>query len=140
MYRRYDIWYDYYGRTRLISNNYSAAPFGNLDAAIMAASNAGILQSVGSDVLFVGGPVINAQFISVTDWASCVVVDSLGNQSSIIIPAPQTGIFMADGITVGPTTLAAIYAAAIADGYVNSLGNSPTAVISGLRYGRRLPP
>lgn len=137
MWRVYDIWLDSYGGTRLVSNNYSAAPFGNLDAFIMSVSNAGIFQSVGGTVVNVGSPTTPAQYISINDAASAVVQDAAGNQCRILIPAPQTGIFLADQLTVNPAVLASLLAAALADGFVLPGGLSPTSILSGVRVGKR---
>lgn len=120
-----------------MSNNYSSAPFGNLDAELMSISNAGVFQSTGGTVTNVGAFGSVAPFPSVFDVATITFVDGSGNENTLLVPAPQASIFLADTITVDPSVLSAILSAALADGYVNSLGNTPTSVIAGVRGGRR---
>lgn len=132
MWRRYNIWIDVVGNTRLISNNYSSAPFGNLDAYISSVSNATVLQSSQGTVTAPGGTPVAATYATVWYAAYCTVADAAGLESIIIIPAPQLTIFASDSITVLPSVLSALLAAALADGYVLPGGSTPTAVLAGI--------
>lgn len=132
MWRIYDIWLDCVGNTRLVSNNYAAAPFGNLDAELRSISNAVIWQTAQGTVTTFALVPANATYASVFACAYVTVVDSSGNEAAILVPAPKLSIFEADAITVTPTVLGDILSAASADGYVLANGNPPAAAPTGM--------
>lgn len=132
MWRVYSIWLDVIGNTRLVSNNYSAAPFGNLDAVLLTLSNAVVSQYSQGTVTSTGLIPVNAGYVSVYTAGYVTVLDAAGLESIIVVPAIKLSAVAADGVTILPATLAAILAAAIADGYVSAIGASPVSAPTGI--------
>lgn len=132
MWRIYNIWLDASGSTRLVSNNYAAAPFGNLDAELRSISNAVIYQTAQGTVTFFTSIPVVAAYQSVFQCAYVTVVDASGYEANILVPAPKLSIFASDGITVVPAALADILSAALADGYVLPNGSSPSSAPTGI--------
>lgn len=75
---------------------------------------------------------ISAPYASVKDGAALVFQTASGALVRITVPAPDSGIFMADNETVDPATIAALIAAVIAD-VVTADGIAVTAFVAGYR-------
>jgi hypothetical protein len=135
--RRSIIWVDSQGRTRqtLLTGN---APGGglslaNVEAQLLLLSNADWQTDFEGALGVNGAPApVAAQYPTVSDYAALVYTDAVGSLTYLTLPAPQAGIFLADGETVNPAALAALNAAVIGE-ILTSGGGAVTAYISGVR-------
>lgn len=75
---------------------------------------------------------------SVLTQASLVFLCANGTQVTLQIPAPQAGIFLADGVTVDSTMITSLIAACVGT-LVSSSASPATAYLSGLLTQRRNP-
>lgn len=79
--------------------------FGSLAGFVSALSNAQLFSApgIGGELTVSGDYGAVAVYESVTDKAVFSFIDSAGQAHRYTIPAPKTGIFLADGITVNKT-------------------------------------
>jgi hypothetical protein len=132
--KRYIVWIDSGGRT--VATIPCSDPN---NAALMAAlenhSNAGVLswfEGADNPLSPTTSPAI---FPDVVDTARLTFTDAFGSLVNVALPAPQSGIFKADSVTVDPAMIADIIAAAV--GHLCSSGGSlVTAYVAGLRNQR----
>jgi hypothetical protein len=75
---------------------------------------------------------VAAQWASVADYALLTFQTAAGALINVRLPAPQAGIFLADGETVDPAQIGGIIAAVVAD-VVTPSGAALTAYVSGTR-------
>lgn len=107
-----------------------------LRAALLGHSNADVLDWFeGVDNFTTSPSPTFATFPSVNDNARLLFEDGSGNQASITLPAPQSAVFLADGVTVDPSAIADVISAATTY-LVNSAGNTVTTYIGGVRLAR----
>jgi hypothetical protein len=71
-----------------------------------------------------------AVYVTVSDTARLLFLDSGGSLVTLNLPAPQASVFLADGVTVDPSAIADIIAAFIADGR-SALGNPIASFVAG---------
>jgi hypothetical protein len=125
------VWIDIGGRTR------QTVPCATPDnAAIMAAlqnhSNAGIQTWFEGPLQVLTPSPVATDFPDVADLARLTFTDALGSLATLALPAPQSTIFMADSVTVNPSAIADIIAAAV--GHLCSAGGGTvTAYVAGTR-------
>jgi hypothetical protein len=78
---------------------------------------------------------VSAVFADVVDLARLTFADAGGNLATLALPAPQLAIFQADSVTVNPSAIADIIAAAV--GHLHTAaGNPVTAFVAGVRNQR----
>jgi hypothetical protein len=100
---------------------------------ILAKSNADWVASWEGPLLANGSPAPTASaYIAVTTEAVLTFTTAAGNFATVRIPAPQTGIFKADGFTVDPAQITALIAQVLTD-IVTANGTALTAYVSGVR-------
>lgn len=132
--QRYIVWVDAGGRTRV------TIPCSNPDnAAIMAAmeakSEAGVLNWFEGPRNFLSPTPAGGVFADVVDLARLTFTDAGGNLTTLALPAPTLSIFEADSVTVDPTQIAAIIAAAVGS-LCTASGGLVTAYVGGTRNQR----
>lgn len=139
MWRRYQVWVDANGFTRLTLVNTVPAslvtpdPAAPVVAALAAKSNAAPLNDTEGTLNVVGSPAPTAGiFQVVSDCAALMFQDAAGNKTRLQLVAPQSGIFMADQETVDPTQIAAIIAAVVGT-VMTAAGGVVTAYVGGTR-------
>lgn len=132
--QRYIVWIDAGGRTR------ATIPCADPNnTAIMAAlenhSNAGVLnwfEGARNDLTPTATPAI---FADVVDLARLTFTDGSGNLATIALPAPVQAIFMADSVTVDPSTIADIISACVGH-LCTAAGSMVTSYVAGVRNQR----
>ena len=135
MLRRYMVWIDASGATRLTFVNLSASGTG-VQTQLMGDSNASVLNAV-ENTLTVYTPLSTAAvYPSVADAAILTFQDAGGNLADITLPAPVSSIFLADQVTVDSTMIAAIIAAVVGT-VVTASGGLVTAYVAGTRQRSR---
>lgn len=89
--------------------------FGSLIAQLNAVSNAFVReQSIGPRVTNSGSATV-ATYPTVRQTANLMFRDSgTGSMARVYVPAPISGIFLPDGVTVDPTTITSLIAAVTA--------------------------
>jgi len=128
------VWVDAYGQqtiTRVNSNGGAGAAA----AALYALSNAGIVES-WEGARTPGSPSPTAAaYQSIVDRAALLFLCADNTIMSTIVPAPQLGIFLADGETVDITNaaVATFATAAIASPLTNNAGSPVTTLVNGYR-------
>jgi hypothetical protein len=138
--RRYMVWVDANGFTRLTLLNGTGSLIGpdltTVQTTLVASSNADVLNSVESgltvNVPFPPGGV----FRTVGDAAILTFTDAGGSLVDITLPAPLASIFLADGLTVDITQIAAIIGAVVGT-VVTPAGGTVTAYVAGLRQTKK---
>lgn len=130
--RRYQAWIDAQGNTTLTYVNGSAG-LTTLVGQIKAVSNADVLNSVEATLNVNGSPgPAAATYPTVRDSAKLMFKTASGNDVTLLVPAPQQSLFLADGQTVDPSAAAALIAAAL--GVVtDEAGNAVTTYVGGVR-------
>lgn len=134
--RRTTIWIDAQGKTmaHLLT---TAAGGAAVEAEIDAQSNAAVQTSWEGDLIAPAAPSpVAAPYQSVYDAATLVFSTASGAFARISIPAPDSGIFQADGETVNPAVIAALIALVLSD-IVTADGDIVTAYVAGFRSPRR---
>lgn len=130
--RRYTVWVDTNGFTRLTLLN-SSAGASAVEAAILAQSNADVLNSADSTLTVNGSPSpVAATYQRVADSAGLLFQDAMGEQVIVQLPAPKAAIFLADQVTVDPTAIAVLIAAVVGTVLTGS-GNPVTSYVGGTR-------
>lgn len=128
------VWIDVNGKTRqtiFLAN----ATGSTIRAKLLLHSNADVFDwSEGVDHTNLSPLPTNAIYNSVGDTAVLLFADGSGNQASLALPAPQSGIFLADTVTVDASAIADIVTAATTY-LVNSAGNTVTTFLTGYRRG-----
>jgi hypothetical protein len=106
-----------------------------LQVALSAKSNASIADYfTGQEVVFPPSPIVGS-FVSVLDVANLYFQTGGGDLVTLALPAPLASIFMADRVTVDPTTIPAIISAAIGS-LVNQSGDPVVTFVNGIRLVR----
>lgn len=134
--RRSTAWIDVSNRTRqTILTSVAGAPATAL--ALAAKSNAAELNHFEGPYLpaFVVVPS-NLQYSAVADYAALLFADAAGETAQITLPAPQLGIFQADGMTVNSAAIAALIAAVGLE-CLSASGGLLTTFLGGVRRGQR---
>lgn len=132
-FRESDIWQDVAGRTRMVLVTSDDAFNGNLIATAMAAvSNAGIIQTWGSTLGVIAPSAVSATYQAVDDWVPLIFQAADSSQASLTLVAPQSGIFLSDGVTVDPTAIAVLTAACIGH-LLTGTGSAVTTFVGGTR-------
>lgn len=100
---------------------------GVIEGDILAVSNATWFNQWEGTLFINGSPVPTfAEYPSVTQQATLLFQCADGTSARVDIPAPQIGIFMADGVTVDPSTIGTL----IADCIGNLLSSSASPAVS----------
>lgn len=124
------IWLDVNGATTQTIVN-SDPDASSIQAALLSNSNADVLNWWESAPNPNGAPAPSASvFQTVQDKARLLFLDSGGSLVTFNLPAPQSGIFLADGVTVDATAIAVLIAAVIADGR-SGAGNPIISYVAG---------
>lgn len=132
MFRRYVVWIDFNGRTRLTLINTAAGAAG-VQAALLAQSNADVLNSEDGALTVNAAPApAAAVYQNVGDSAALTFQDAGGTLTVLQLPAPKLGVFMADGETVNPAAIAAIITSVVGTVETSS-GGLVTAYVGGVR-------
>lgn len=132
--RRSIVWFDVGGFTRQTILRSSAGASAT-QAALLAQSNAAIQDFWEGTDVFPGGTATFATYPRVRDYASLLFADSLGLETYINLPAPKSGIFLADGVTVNAAAIAALITAVQAEIVTASL-MPVTTYLGGIRRGK----
>ena len=99
MLRRQFIWSDSQGNTT--STTITGTTSMPLTSPVLeAASNAEITSFWEGNLVHIGGSTTPGAYPAVMDSAFFVCHDDRGSETRIILPSPQRGIFLADGVTV----------------------------------------
>jgi len=110
--RRAIVWQDAQGEQVLHLINTSAGASG-IQTALLAKSNAVVVQETEGDLNIVDATPATAQYVSVRNSAVLLFKDSRTNSAGrLYIPAPLPSIFYAGGDEVDPAQIAGIIAAA----------------------------
>lgn len=104
-------WADYTGLVRSL-RLYGTNPCTVLNA-LQGYSNAAVLRNFDANVDPQIGVASAALFQSVADVVSFIFNTAGGNKIELLLPAPQGGIFMADGTTVDLSLVGTLVTAAI---------------------------
>lgn len=72
----------------------------------------------------------SAVYFTVGDQARLLFLDTAGSIVTLNLPAPQSSVFLADGVTVDSSAIADIITAFISDGR-SALGNSIASFVAG---------
>lgn len=139
MNRRYMVWIDANGFTRLTLLNGTGSLIGpdltTVQTTLISSSNADVLNAV-ENILSVYSPIPpGTVFRSVADAALLTFQDAGGNLVNVTLPAPLSSIFMADEVTVDPAQIAAIIGAVVGV-VVTASGGTVTAYVGGIRAAR----
>lgn len=138
MWRRFVYWQATSGFPRMITTNYAMQPSsapGTLDNTIASMSNAGILEIAEGAVTVFSPTPVAATYPAVTDLAVLNGLDTSGLAFRILVPAPKSSIFAADGVTVLTSYLSSVLTAALLDQFLSPQGNAPASMVSGLLGG-----
>lgn len=132
--QRYIVWIDSGGRTRATipcsdPNNMA------LMTALENHSQAGVLNWFEGPRHDLTPTPAGGVFADTVDLARLTFADAGGNLVTVALPAPSLGIFMADSVTVDPTTIADIIAAAVG-ALCTSSGGLVTTYVAGVRNQR----
>lgn len=124
-------WLDAGGRTRI------TIPTADPDSSTIMAklqlhSNATIFSWFEGPLNFPGGAPVSAMFPDVVDLARLTFQDASGNLTNLALPAPMSSVFLADTVTVDPSAIADIIAAAVGT-LVTQAGGLVTAYVGGTR-------
>lgn len=125
------VWADSNGRTRLTYVNTTSGG-ASIQSALEAKSNAGVQNSVDATATITSPTTTVAPFQTVSDVAVLVFVDGSGYETEVILPAPLSSIFLADGRTVDITQIGAIIAAVVGTAET-SAGGVVTSFLGGYR-------
>lgn len=131
---RYIVWIDAGGRTRATipcadPNNTT------IMSALQNHSNADVLEWFEGPLNVLSPSPVSAVFADVVDLARLTFTDAAGSLSTLALPAPKSGIFLADSVTVDPSAIADIISAAVGH-LCSSAGGPVTAYVAGVRNQR----
>lgn len=130
--KRTTVYVDAGGRTRACLL-VSSAGAGSVQTEILALSNADLQQSWEGDLTLNAAPApVAAVYDRVVDTATLLYQTAAGQLIKVVIPAPHSAIFEADGETVDPAQVTALTAAVLAD-LVTPAGTALTAYVGGTR-------
>lgn len=134
--RNWNQWFDVAGKTRVTRfDSTNSITGGAIRLAIQAASNAGLGQVTAA---VPGGPYTepgSAQFSSVLDTLALTYLDTGGFLFNFYMPAPSSGLFLADSITFDGAAAIALNAVIVA-GVVNpNTGLAAATLQAGVRQG-----
>ena len=128
-------WIDAAGRTRqtiFVVNGTGSC----VRTTILGHSNADVLDWFeGTDHFNTSPAPLGLTYPKVTDFAQLIFADAGGNQAGLVIPAPDSSIFMADQVSVDASAIADLISAAETF-LVNSVGNVVTTYLGGVRKGQ----
>lgn len=128
------VWIDAGGRTRQTIFLVNAGG-STIRGVLLGHSNADVLNWwEGPPNPNTSPTPVAAVYTSVGDSAQLLFADGSGNEAGLALPAPQSGIFLADTVTVDPSAIADVIAAATTY-LVNSAGNTVTTYLAGFRRG-----
>jgi hypothetical protein len=99
---------------------------------MQAVSRCGIAWNVDGPVDGAIGVPSAGAFPSVEDTARLIFQKGDGSLVSLLIQAPDDSIFLADGVTVDPTTIVALIAACVGE-LSDQAGTTVTAYVAGVR-------
>lgn len=123
------VWADATGRTRLTIVK-SVGSSSAIEVALQGASQAGVLYDWASAMGVAIGTAAAAQYQAANQTAQLLFTTAAGSLIYLTLPAPQIGIFLADGKTIDATTIPALIAACIGT-LSDGAGNVATAFIAG---------
>lgn len=139
MWRRYQVWTDVNGHTRLTlvttidPTLLVPDPSGPVVAALAAQSNADFLNDVEGTLNQNASPSpASATYQRVVDCAALTFTDAGGNLVRIQLVAPKSSIFLADQETVDITAIGGILAAVVGT-VLTPAGGVVTAFVGGVR-------
>lgn len=105
-------------------------------AQLQSASNAGLQQHSSGQVTFDAVSPIDAQYPTFTQVAQLLFACADGSTVEMIIPAPQSTVFLSDGLRVDPVAMATLIADVIAV-VTNNLASPVTTYRQGSLVNRR---
>jgi hypothetical protein len=129
--KRSTVWADAAGHTRR-TDLYGSASLAGVVAALAALSNAAELAHWEGDLVASVAAPSGGVYASSRDIARLLFTSAAGTVVQIALPAPHAAIFMADGETVDPASIAGLIAAVKATVLTTS-GDPLTAYAGGLR-------
>lgn len=104
-----------------------------IQSAVLTVSNADYALESEAELFANPTPTpVNAQYQSVLDSATLFFQTSAGTTVQITIPAPRASIFLADGETVNPASVAGVTTACIGV-LCDTSGNVVTSYLTGVR-------
>lgn len=124
------VWSDVGGNTRLSTFNNDGANTAIL-AALQAVSNGGISAWWDGAVVNPAPTLVAATYRDVRDSALLTYQDATGDFVKIYVPCPQSGIFLADLVTVNPAAVASVTTAMVAHGRSAS-GQAIVSLVAGV--------
>lgn len=104
--------------------------------SIQHASNAGLLQHSSGQVVFDTNAPVDQQYPTIMQIAQLLFSCADGSAVQIIIPAPQSSIFLADNLRVDPAAVVTLIANVIAV-VTNNLGSAVIVYRQGSLVNRR---
>lgn len=134
--RRYTIWVDANGATRLtyLTGN---ATLSSILTQLVALSNADSLNWTEGTLTAGSASPPGNTYRSVWDSALLTFTDGAGNLTDITLPAPLTSVFKADQETVDPTAITALISAVVGTAVTNA-GGVVTAYVAGTRVPKKV--
>lgn len=123
------VWVDAAGATRLQVIKAATNPCSILTQA-QAVSNAGILYNFDGPLDPAIGAATAALYQPVAATASLTFATAGAQELLLLLPAPASGIFLADLQTIDPTQIAALIAACVGE-LSDGAGNTATAFLGG---------
>jgi hypothetical protein len=132
---RATIWIDLYGRTRQTTLKGNAT-LGGVMAALAALSDGSLLDCWEGPTMGPSGTAIAGPYNSVSDEALITYADGVGDLVNIVLPAPDSGIFQADGRTVNPAAVSALTIAATGR-VITASGLAVATYVGGFRQPQR---
>lgn len=132
--KRYIVWIDVGGRTKATIPCTSTGA-SSIQAALLNHSNADVQEWFeGFDTVLFPSPSA-ALYPDVIDVARLTFTDAFGSLANLTLPAPKSGIFLADGVTVNASAIADIIAAAVGN-LCSSGGGTVASYVAGMRITR----
>lgn len=106
-------------------------------AELEAVSQAKVVESwEGDDTTFSVIPGTGT-YITVRQTAVLYFADGVGRIARLLLPAPDSSIFLSDGVTVDPTTIPSLITACIGS-LLTGAGTTVTSFVGGQLIGTRL--
>jgi hypothetical protein len=135
MIRRYMVWVDANGATRLTFINANAG-LGSVQADLLALSQADMLNCVENTLTVYTPAPPGGTFRSVGDVAILTFTDAGSNLVDITLPAPVSTIFLADEETVDATAIVTLIGDVVGT-VQTAAGGVVTAYVSGTRQTKK---
>lgn len=123
------VWADVTGRTRLTIIKAATNPCTIL-TKLQGHSNAEVLYNWDGQLDPTIGTTTAAQYQSVAQNVTLVFQTASGSVLKVTLPAPDTSIFLADGVTVDPSAITDVITACVGE-LSDGAGNVATAFVAG---------